>query len=103
MDELTRSIPAAVCLVAIIFSGLLITIIRSNNESAKIQPGAIADTTTKEEEKNESSVTNNTNAAGWKCACEGGGLFLPPSLMKSIGGPAAMFKVGAGSCYHKDM
>jgi hypothetical protein len=40
---------------------------------------------------------------GWKCACEGGGIFLPPSLMRSVGGPSAFMRAGAGNCYHKQM
>ena len=39
----------------------------------------------------------------WQCACEGGGIFLPQSLMKSIGGPAAALRMGRGECYHKQM
>jgi hypothetical protein len=40
----------------------------------------------------------------WKCACEGNGmLFLPQSLMKSLGGPGAVMRMGAGGCYHKQM
>ena len=34
---------------------------------------------------------NNT----WRCACEGG--FLPPGF----GGAEAIFRMGAGQCYHK--
>ncbi len=40
---------------------------------------------------------------GWKCACEGGGIFLPPSMMRSVGGPGAFMRAGAGNCYHKQM
>lgn len=45
------------------------------------------------------SKSNNT----WKCACEGGGIFLPPSLMKNLGGPGAALRLGTGICYHKQM
>lgn len=51
----------------------------------------------------EKAINNNNNPRGWKCACETGGIFLPQSLMKSIGGPAAAFKMGSGGCYHKEM
>lgn len=40
---------------------------------------------------------------GWKCACEGGGIFLPPSLQRSVGGASAFLKAGTGNCYHKQM
>mmetsp|Transcript_8198 Transcript_8198/g.20155 ORF Transcript_8198/g.20155 Transcript_8198/m.20155 type:complete len:128 (-) Transcript_8198:345-728(-) len=43
------------------------------------------------------------NGRGWRCACEGGGIFLPQSLMKSIAGPSAAMRLGAGGCYHKQM
>ena len=43
------------------------------------------------------------NDGGWKCACEGGGIFLPPSMMRSVGGPSAFMRAGAGNCYHKQM
>lgn len=48
---------------------------------------------------NQSSV--KSNSPGWKCACEGGGIFLPQSLMKNLGGPGAALRLGTGSCYHK--
>jgi len=35
----------------------------------------------------------------WRCVCEVG--FLPPGLLRSFGGAEAMFKMGAGQCYHK--
>ena len=49
----------------------------------------------------EASETYIKNINNWKCACEGGGIFLPQSLMRSLGGPTAAIKLGAGSCYHK--
>jgi hypothetical protein len=49
------------------------------------------------------SVSDENNGTNWKCVCEEGGLFLPPSLMRSLSGPAAVFKMGAGGCYHKQM
>ena len=33
---------------------------------------------------------------GWRCACEGG--FLPPGLLKSMGGAEAVFRMSAGQC-----
>ena len=39
----------------------------------------------------------------WKCACEDGGSFLPPSLVRSVGGPSAFIRAGVGNCYHKKM
>ena len=55
-----------------------------------------------EQRKKAKSLRNN-DSRGWQCACEGGGIFLPQSLMKSIGGPVAAFGLGAGGCYHKQM
>jgi len=51
----------------------------------------------------EKSPDKGERVGGWKCACEGGGLFLPPSMMKSICGPSAAFSLSAGRCYHKQM
>jgi hypothetical protein len=56
----------------------------------------------KTEKRPDSDATNNNNS-GWKCACEGGGIFLPPSLMRNLGGPGAALRLGAGSCYHKQI
>ena len=41
---------------------------------------------------------SKSNISNWRCACEGG--FLPPSLLKSFGGAEAVFRMGAGQCYH---
>lgn len=35
----------------------------------------------------------------WRCACEGG--FLPPGMLKSLGGAEAAIRMGTGQCYHK--
>mmetsp|Transcript_7168 Transcript_7168/g.15474 ORF Transcript_7168/g.15474 Transcript_7168/m.15474 type:complete len:155 (-) Transcript_7168:916-1380(-) len=45
----------------------------------------------------------NSGSDGWKCACDGGGLFLPPNLMRSLRGPGAALRLGAGGCYHKQL
>lgn len=52
-----------------------------------------------EEREERRSASNNDSSNGWKCACEGGGIFFPPSLK----GPAAVVRMGAGGCYHKEM
>jgi hypothetical protein len=38
----------------------------------------------------------------WRCSCEGG-LFLPNNLLKSFGGAEAVFRMGSGDCYHKQV
>ena len=48
-------------------------------------------------------VVNDNDGVGWQCVCEGGGIFLPPSLQRSVGGPSAFLKAGTGNCYHKQM
>ena len=48
-------------------------------------------------EKDDVKPFNFNTGGGWQCACEGGGIFLPPSLQ----GPAAMLRLGTGGCYHK--
>jgi len=45
-------------------------------------------------------MTNGNSS--WRCACEGG-LFLPNTLLKSLGGAQAVFRMGSGQCYHKQM
>jgi len=35
----------------------------------------------------------------WRCACENG--FLPPGLLKNLGGAEAMLRMGTGQCFHK--
>lgn len=47
--------------------------------------------------KDDAKPFNFNTGGGWQCACEGGGIFLPPSLQ----GPAAMLRLGTGGCYHK--
>ncbi len=73
-------------------------------------PNVDVDKTTNNEGVGEKKGDNNlkqqqeaTNDGGWKCACEGGGIFLPPSMMRSVGGPSAFMRAGAGNCYHKQM
>jgi hypothetical protein len=51
---------------------------------------------------NTNAATNNdtTNSNNWRCVCETG--FLPPGMLKSLGGSAeSVFKLGTGQCYHK--
>lgn len=60
-------------------------------------------TTRTEVESSESKPKIKEINPRWKCACEGGGIFLPPSLMKNLAGTSAALRMGAGSCYHKEM
>ena len=66
---------------------------------------SVAITTNENSKQHQASTVENDKNGGWKCVCEGGGigLFLPPSLMKSMGGPGAAMRLGAGGCYHKQM
>ena len=40
----------------------------------------------------------NATDTNWRCACQGG--FLPPGLLKSLGGAEAFMRMSAGQCYH---
>mmetsp|Transcript_18994 Transcript_18994/g.41388 ORF Transcript_18994/g.41388 Transcript_18994/m.41388 type:complete len:135 (-) Transcript_18994:1436-1840(-) len=75
-------------------------IIIKNNPNNPPTNSAEGDSTTQREKPKYPRINDG---GGWKCACEEGGIFLPQSLMKSIGGPSAAFKLGAGSCYHKQV
>lgn len=68
----------------------------------KNQSVTISNEGDKQDQPNTNNYENARNG-GWKCVCEGGGLglFLPPSMMKSMGGPGAAMRLGAGGCYHK--
>ncbi len=57
------------------------------------------------EQNDQIKPSGKDTGGGWKCACEGGGigLFLPQSMMNSIGGPGAALRLGVGGCYHKQM
>ena len=57
----------------------------------------------KDQPQSKTKSTNKNKNSGWKCACEGGGLFLPASMAKSIAVPTAVFRMGTGGCYHKQM
>lgn len=77
-----------------------------NNAETKITQSAKSPneiTTRTEVVSSESRPTEKDISPGWKCACEGGGIFLPASLMKNLAGPGAALRLGAGSCYHKQM
>ena len=71
-------------------------------------PNQTATTINNESDRSRQDQTNiieNDIKGGWKCACETGGigLFLPPSMLKSMGGAGAALRLGAGGCYHKQM
>ncbi|KAL3763604.1 hypothetical protein ACHAWU_000148 [Discostella pseudostelligera] len=61
--------------------------------------------TNESDRKDQTNNVDTDNKGGWKCACETGGigLFLPPSMLKSMGGAGAALRLGAGGCYHKQM
>ena len=92
--------------IAMALAALIIVLYLVREKLNSRGPKKDKDTTTKnvpikketEEAKSKSSSNNNYNS-GWKCACEGGGIFLPQSLA----GPVAMMRMGAGGCYHKQM
>lgn len=67
----------------------------ANNELASVDRGR--------SKANSERRRINSGSDGWKCACDGGGLFLPPNLMRSLGGPGAALRLGAGGCYHKQL
>lgn len=61
-------------------------------------------TAQKEEEKEEVEEVKEDSLArrnnyGFQCACGQG--FIPPGLVKTLGGAEAIFRMGAGQCYHK--
>jgi hypothetical protein len=35
----------------------------------------------------------------WRCACQG--TFLPPGLLRTLGGAEAVLRMGGGQCYHQ--
>ena len=100
--ETSIQIVAVVCIVAGAIAFLIFgQIQKQNNESSSRSRNSKSDDPTANTNSAEDEdIGNNT---GWKCACEGGGIFLPPSLMKNLGGPGAALRLGTGSCYHKQM
>mmetsp|Transcript_28577 Transcript_28577/g.40812 ORF Transcript_28577/g.40812 Transcript_28577/m.40812 type:complete len:107 (-) Transcript_28577:1043-1363(-) len=94
----------AVVSFALLFTYMVDKIMNENDSS----PNVDVDKTTDNEGAGEKGGGNSlkqeaASDGGWKCACEGGGIFLPPSLMRSVGGPSAFMRAGAGNCYHKQM
>ena len=103
MMEPASSLRWYVGFIAMALAALIIVLYQVREKLNSRGPKKDKDTTTKnvlkketEEAKSKSSSNNNS---GWKCACEGGGIFLPQSLA----GPVAMMRMGAGGCYHKQM
>ena len=74
-------------------------------DTARSEPSSSAGTTRQLSKGTPKSANNVNDDGGWKCACEEGGmgLFLPASMRASLGGPAAVLRMGAGGCYHKQM
>ena len=77
----------------------------SNTDAISISPTKLVNSNTNNDSirQPKAKTSQPTRSNGWQCACEGGGIFLPQSLMKSIGGPAAALRMGRGECYHKQM
>ena len=76
----------------------------SSTDAISISPTKLVNSNTNNDSiRQPNSKTAQPRSNGWQCACEGGGIFLPQSLMKSIGGPAAALRMGRGECYHKQM
>jgi hypothetical protein len=71
----------------------------NNGNPARPSINAKKDSTQRNREDSVEKRDNNR----WQCACEGGGIFLPASMMKSLCGPSAAMRLGAGGCYHKQM
>lgn len=53
----------------------------------------------KEEEEQENTLGTNNDT--FQCACGQG--WIPPGLVKTLGGAEAIFRMGSGQCYHKQM
>ena len=106
MDEL---ILLLLIVTAVVSTALLLTYLVdskiTDGENDRAPPADKTINNNRAEEKSSGNSLNQdaTNDGGWKCACEGGGIFLPPSLMRSVGGPSAFMRAGTGSCYHKQM
>lgn len=95
---------------AIVSLALLLTysvdkIMNENDSSPNVDVDKAANNEGLGEKSGDNSLKQEAanDGGGWKCACEGGGIFLPPSLMRSVGGPSAFMRAGAGNCYHKQM
>lgn len=104
--EASIQIIIAICIVVGLLGFIIIyrRIQKQNNETLLSSSG-----NQKHDDQTQTANTiragdeDKSNNNGWKCACEGGGIFLPPSLMKNLGGPGAALRLGTGSCYHKQM
>ena len=86
--------------VVVIACSILLAIYHIRRKSTSLQKKE-GDSDTKNNniptKKDDAKPFNFNTGGGWQCACEGGGIFLPPSLQ----GPAAMLRLGTGGCYHK--
>ena len=107
MDELLFLL---LIVTAVVSSALLLTYLVdskiTDGENDRATPPAektVNNNRAEEKISGNSLKQDATNDGGWKCACEGGGIFLPPSLMRSVGGPSAFMRAGTGNCYHKQM
>lgn len=68
---------------------------RANNDTV-IEPEEASISMSKQEGD---GVVLGDQTSDWRCVCENG--FLPPNLLKSLGGAESVIRMGAGQCYHK--
>ena len=104
--ELSSSMQGyAAAFVVVIACSILLAIYHIRRKSTSLQKKEDTDSDTKNnniptkkiKKDDDAKPFNFNTGGGWQCACEGGGIFLPPSLQ----GPAAMLRLGTGGCYHK--
>lgn len=103
MDELLLLLLLVTALALLLTYLLVNKITDGENDRTLPAKKTITNNRAEEESGGNELKQDASNDGGWKCACEGGGIFLPPSLMRSVGGPSAFMRAGAGNCYHKQM
>ena len=75
---------------------------KNKNEDTKGNAVSAIQLTTDRDSHKNNGVADNNSSNNWRCACEGG-IFLPSSLLKSFSGAEAVFRMGSGQCYHKQI
>jgi len=81
--------------------------VKDTSESQKMEEFDTAKTVRVNDKINNTTASPNEvldikRSNKWQCACEGG-LFLPSSMLKSFSGAEAVFRMGSGQCYHKQL